>query len=115
DDEVEIDFRQEGREIDFEAELESRGLKVEVCDTLIDQEDGVHTVADAGEAEFRWVGDDEVELIAVRPAEGWDYEIREQDDDEIEIVFRGDGEPVTFDIDEDDDRWEVQTCTRTVN
>lgn len=115
DDEIEIDFLQQGREIDFDAELTSTGVRVEVCDTRIDPQDGVHTVAGAGEVEFRFIGHDEVELIAVRPNDGWTYDIREQDHHEIEIVFRGSGEPVTFEIDEDDDRWEVKTCTRTVH
>jgi hypothetical protein len=36
DDEIEIDFRDNGREIDFEAELDDGRLEIDVCDTVVE-------------------------------------------------------------------------------
>src|SRR5690606_35628303 len=70
DDEIEIDFRDNGREIDFEAEIDDGRLKIDVCDTVLDPAGDVYTVGDAGEVEVRQVGDDDLELVEVRPNEG---------------------------------------------
>lgn len=122
DDEIEVEFRDNGREIDFEAELDDGRLEVDVCDVVLDPVGDVYTIGEAGEVEVRVVddGDDdrELELVEVRPNDGWEYEIDEEDDDEIEIEFRNGDQHLKFDleIDDDDDEWlEAKTCTRTVH
>jgi hypothetical protein len=85
----------------------------------------VYEVGDAGEVEVRrgTDGDDDddddggslyLELVDVRPNDGWTHEVEEDDDDEIEIVFRSGDREVKFDLEVDDGQLEAKTCTRTV-
>ena len=122
DDEIEIDFRDNGREIDFEAELDDGWLKIDVCDTVVDPQGDVYQVGDAGEVEVRRGTDDDdddggstyLELLDVRPNDGWTHEVEDDDDDEIEVVFRSGDREVKFDLEVDDGRAEAKICTRTV-
>ena len=122
DDEIEIDFRDNGREVDFEAELDDGRLKIDVCDIVIDAAGDVYSVGEAGEVEVRRVRDDDddddddidLELVEVRVNDGWSYEVEHDDDDEIEVVFNRGEERVKFDLESDDGLLEAKTCTRTV-
>lgn len=124
DDEIEIDFHDNGREIDFEAELDDGRLKVDVCDISIVAAGDVYSVGEAGEVEIRQSRDDDddddddddidLELVKVRVNDGWSYEVEKDDDDEIEVVFHRGEERVKFDLESDDGWLEARTCTRTV-
>src|SRR5690606_31997983 len=87
DDEVEIDFRTSGREMDVDIDVDDGRLKVDIDDDWRDASDGTYIVRFAGEVEFTRQGD-RLELVEVRPNEGWDYEVNGDDEDEIEVDFR---------------------------
>jgi hypothetical protein len=110
DDEIEVDFRNDGREIEIEIELDDGQLEVQVCDTRLDATGDVYTVEEAGEVEVRRDGERLV-LVEVRPNDGWTHRVDEDDDDEIEVVFTQDGRTVAFDLEWDDGRLEAKTCT----
>jgi hypothetical protein len=112
DDEIQIDFLRNGSRIDFEATIDDTRLEVDVCTDVLQSVNDVYTLNEAGEVEARLVGD-ELELVQVRPAEGWIHEV-EEGDEEIEVVFgRGDLR-VTFDLEVENGSLDAMTCTRTI-
>ncbi|MCK9486038.1 MAG: hypothetical protein M0R73_04955 [Dehalococcoidia bacterium] len=56
-------------------------------DSILEVRDGTWPVGDAGEVEFA-VSGDRLELVEVRPADGWSVTEQEIEDDEIEVDFR---------------------------
>jgi len=73
-------------------------------------EGDVYRVGEAGQVELRHEGDT-LELVEVRPADGWDYRVDDRDDDdEVEVTFRGNGREVEFEAEVDDGRLEVEIC-----
>lgn len=67
-------------------------------------------MADAGEVEIRHEGDT-VELVDVRPGDGWSATGDTEDDhDEVEVTFSSEGREIDFEAEVDDGRLEIGDC-----
>lgn len=113
DDEVEIDFRTQGREMDVDVEIDDGRMKVDIDDNWRDASAGTYVVRSAGEVEFTREGD-RLELVEVRPAEGWDHVVDDTDEDEIEVDFRRDRDEVDFEAEIDDGRLNIDIDSEEV-
>lgn len=88
-DELEVDFRRGGVEIEFEVELQSGGtiLEVEIDTDINDAEAGTYDIGDAGSFTFEVV-DGRLELTDLTANDGWDVTEQDVEGDEIEIELR---------------------------
>lgn len=67
----------------------------------------VYEVGNAGEVEFRFA-DGRLELIEVRPNEGWNYEIDEDGPEEIDVDFRRGNEEWEFEAEVEDGQLQIE-------
>jgi len=73
-------------------------------------ENNVYQVGEAGQVELRHEGDT-LDLVEVRPAEGWSHSVDDRDDrDEVEVTFSREGREIEFEAEIDDGRLDVEIC-----
>lgn len=92
-----------------DADPEAGEEPVAGCAQLQERPDGVYSAGDAGEIELRTTADG-VELVEVRPAEGWQVEDDERDDDEIEVTLREDEREIDVEAAIVDGELVVEVC-----
>lgn len=85
-DEIEVDFRGDDVEWQFEAELENQGsrLKIQINQDIDDAAPGTYDLSDAGTFSFE-VTNGRLALAELALAEGWTQQKLEEEDDEIEF------------------------------
>lgn len=104
--EIEVDFRQEGREHTIEIEYDDGVLEIEIDLEVDPAEPGTFALGPAGTVEIAVDGDD-VRLVDLSPADGWDVTEQDTDDGEVDIQLRQGDVVWDFEAEVDDDRLEV--------